>query len=197
MRHHNNKRLYRTVRPFMPLYGAKTVPHNRGDGIMPVGAESMTDDPNFPVNPDNPGGERTAMTEDIIGGTTYKLISAEDNEELSRKLEQISIYSLEAAKINQKSGINSYTNPEMAFRGHTYEKLAADLRSRKFKNEFGRGKYLLLAEDHYESPIKTESLFFAMHPELKEKATVKELSAISKSILEKRDPRDVSVPEVG
>ncbi len=59
----------RAVRPFMPLHGNKIVPHDPGGKVVSVGAESMIDDDNASVNPEEeaapPAGERAAAA----GGT--------------------------------------------------------------------------------------------------------------------------------
>ncbi len=44
MKHKGNRGKGRTAKPFMPLYGTKTVPHAGPAGIMEVGAEAMIDD---------------------------------------------------------------------------------------------------------------------------------------------------------
>lgn len=133
---------------------------------------------------------------ELIKKTTYKLMSAENNKNMINKLGELSVYDDEANQINEKSGINSAANPQMAFKSHSFYMLSKDLQSAGMKNEFAKGKYLLLAQGNYDFPIRLDSMFFAKNPELKEKAAVPEVSGLSAYVLSKRNVQDIEVPNM-
>ncbi|MDR1693826.1 MAG: type IV secretory system conjugative DNA transfer family protein [Lactobacillaceae bacterium] len=138
----------------------------------------------------------TETVGEVINKTTYKLISAEDNQAVVQRLSQLSIYDKEANEINMKSGIDYVANPDMAFKSQTYRALSRDLMSPMLKNAFSKGKYLLLVEGHYDLPIKSDSLFFAKNYDLKVKAALREIDNVNEIVLRNRHRQDSVVPDI-
>lgn len=136
------------------------------------------------------------VVEDIINKTTYKLISAEGNEDVVERLNIMAVYDGKANEINMKSGINSLANPKMAFKSQSYSNLSHDLLSPRLKGQFTKGKYLLLVEDFYDTPIKADSLFFAKNQDLKAKASLREIDDVNDIVLRNRHRQDSVVPNI-
>lgn len=127
--------------------------------------------------------------ENIINKTEYKLLSSNNNVEISNKLKVISDYLQENRKV-------SVIDKLWSQKSQTYSKISRDILSPSLAKYISRGKYLLLADSFYGRPISLGSLYFIKESDMKEKALIEETIYIEPRLLEKRHPMDIEVPDM-
>ena len=132
--------------------------------------------------------------ENIIAAATFKLMTADNNKNLSKELEELaglSTKSVQIPKIGNKSILNLRHGVSD---GSYFRRIAKALNSHREDEQFSRGYHLLLAEGFYHRPIRAQAEFFLNNSEMIEKSALKPKCFVALETWQKRNPQDLNPP---
>ena len=132
--------------------------------------------------------------ENIISAATFKLMTAANNKNLSRELNELAVFATKSVQI-PKIGNRSILNLRHGFSDGSYFcRIAKSLNSHREDEQFARGSHLLLAEGFYHRPIKAQAEFFLNNPNMIEKSALKPKCFVALETWRKRNPQDLNPP---
>ena len=132
--------------------------------------------------------------ENIISAATFKLMTAANNKNLSRELNELAVFATKSVQI-PKIGNRSILNLRHGFSDGSYFcRIAKSLNSHREDEQFARGSHLLLAEGFYHRPIKAQAEFFLNNPNMIEKSALKPKCFVELETWQKRNPQDLNPP---
>ena len=132
--------------------------------------------------------------ENIISAATFKLMTAANNKNLSRELDELAVFATKSVQI-PKLGNRSILNLRHGVSdGSYFRRIAKSLNSHREDEQFSRGYNLLLAEGFHHRPIKAQAEFFLNNPEMIEKSALKPKCFVELETWKKRNPQDLNPP---
>ena len=137
------------------------------------------------------GAERL---EKIISAATFKLMTAANNKNLSKELEELAGLATKSVQI-PKVGNRGILNLRHGLSdGSYYRRIAKALNNHREDEQFRRGDSLLLAEGFYHRPIRAQAEFFLNNPNMIEKSALKPKCFVALETWRKRNPQDLNPP---
>lgn len=137
------------------------------------------------------GAERL---EKIISAATFKLMTAANNKNLSKELEELAGLATKSVQI-PKVGNRGILNLRHGLSdGSYYRRIAKALNNHREDEQFRRGDSLLLAEGFYHRPIRAQAEFFLNNSNMIEKSALKPKCFVALETWRKRNPQDLNPP---
>lgn len=132
--------------------------------------------------------------EEIICNTSYKLLFAENNKNLSRHFDSLAVYGTKSVQIPAVD-TGAFLKVKQGFADSDYyHRIANDLLNKHQTGVVKKGQHLLLAQGYYHLPVCVNAMFFLQEEKLKYKATIDTCYFLDNKTLSSRDAQDLDSP---
>lgn len=132
--------------------------------------------------------------EDIICNSSYKLMFADNNKNLSDNFNHLAIYGTKSVQIPQ-TDTGAFFKVKLGLADASYyQRIAKGLLDTRKAGVVKKGQHLLLVQGYYHLPVRINSLFFLREDDLKNKAMMPAAYFLDAEKQRVRDVQDSKVP---